>query len=357
MATTTLVVAANAPDIDVLAFVHGPYFALEFRRGITHGWPAAIVLSAVVAAVVLCWDRWVRRRWQPAVEPARAGPVLGLATLGVFSHPALDWTNTYGVRWGMPFQSDWSYGDVLFIIDPWIWLVLGGALFLSARPTRGRTALWGALAAATTTLVLMAPVAPAVKVSWLLGVGVCVVARVGRRTPVRGSTAGRWALGLVSAHILAGTVADEIARADVRTEAVAAGLDVRDVMVAPRPGTPFSSDVEVRTPAGYVPGSHRWGRSPRVTLRPGALVREISAEDATDRPAVLARVLEAARTDPDVRSYLVWSRYPVIRITPRDGGWRVRVQDARYDDQGSGSLSGVETLVDAPLPPTFEDPR
>ena len=35
LATATLVVAANAPDIDVLSFVRGPYFALSFRRGIT----------------------------------------------------------------------------------------------------------------------------------------------------------------------------------------------------------------------------------------------------------------------------------------------------------------------------------
>ena len=30
----------------------------------------------------------------------------------------------------MPFDERWFYGDTLFIIDPWIWLGLGGALFL-----------------------------------------------------------------------------------------------------------------------------------------------------------------------------------------------------------------------------------
>ena len=48
LATATLVAAANAPDIDIFAYSHGEYFALSFRRGITHGLPALLVLLVLV---------------------------------------------------------------------------------------------------------------------------------------------------------------------------------------------------------------------------------------------------------------------------------------------------------------------
>jgi inner membrane protein len=74
LATATLVVAANAPDVDMLSYVRGPYFALSFRRGITHGWPALVVLPLLVAAAMLAWDRCVRRprsSWWPECLPPR----------------------------------------------------------------------------------------------------------------------------------------------------------------------------------------------------------------------------------------------------------------------------------------------
>jgi inner membrane protein len=108
LATATLVIAANAPDIDVLSYFGGEYFALSFRRGITHGWPAMIVLPFLVTGAMLAWDRHVRRRRHPEAPPARPGALLGLAGLGVATHPALDWMNTYGMRWGLPFDPSWT---------------------------------------------------------------------------------------------------------------------------------------------------------------------------------------------------------------------------------------------------------
>jgi inner membrane protein len=93
------VVAANAPDVDVLSYAGGPYLALSFRRGITHGVPAMLVLPFVVAGAMLAWDRWVRRRREPTAPAAPYGALLALSALGVLTHPALDWLNTYGMRW------------------------------------------------------------------------------------------------------------------------------------------------------------------------------------------------------------------------------------------------------------------
>jgi len=36
-------------------------------------------------------------------------------------HPTLDWLNTYGMRWLMPFSGRWFYGDAVFIVDPGCW--------------------------------------------------------------------------------------------------------------------------------------------------------------------------------------------------------------------------------------------
>ena len=47
-----------------------------------------------------------------------------------------------------------------------------------------------------------------------------------------------------------------------------------------------------------------------------------------------------------VRNYLVWSRYPYVRITPDDTGWTVRFSDARYDSQpGAAALAGVNVHI------------
>ena len=61
----------------------------------------------------------------------------------------------------MPFSGQWFYGDALFVIDPWFWLVVGGAAFLTfsrAKLARVRWAVFFALASAVivvnTTLVL-----------------------------------------------------------------------------------------------------------------------------------------------------------------------------------------------------------
>lgn len=132
-AYVTLVVGANFPDLDVLAVFtdHG----LGFRRGITHGVPALVLLPLVLTGLVLAWDRW-----RPGRDgPVDAGRLLGLAALAVLTHPVLDWLNVYGMRWLMPLDGRWFYGDTLFIVDPWLWLVLAAGV-LAARLT-GRTGM------------------------------------------------------------------------------------------------------------------------------------------------------------------------------------------------------------------------
>jgi inner membrane protein len=344
LATPTLVIAANAPDIDVFGYLGGEYFALSFRRGITHGWPALIVLPFLVTATMLAWDRWVRRRRHPGGPPARPGPLLALSGLGVATHPALDWTNTYGMRWGLPFDPSWTYGDALFIIDPWIWLALGGSLFIASRPRLGLIG-WALLAAAVSLPLLLFPLARVTKVLWLCGLSSVVVTRLAVQRGRARRLSVLVGLAAVLLYIGAMVGSDLLARDQVAEAARAGGLEVRDLMVAPLPADPFGAEIEVLTDEGYVPGDLRWTRTPRVRLFPERIVPFLHAPPGMAAHNVRA-VVDAARADPEAARYLVWSRYPYAKVAPNGDGWTVAFADARYDSgPGAGSLGGPTVTI------------
>lgn len=345
LATATLIVAANAPDIDVASFVHGEYFALAFRRGITHGWPALLVLPFVVTAVMLAWDRWVRRRRDPSARPARAGALLGLSALGLATHPSLDWLNTYGMRWGLPFDGAWTYGDALFIIDPWVWLILGGAVLLASDPGGRGLAGWGVLAVLTSALVV-AGIGGWPAAVWVAGLLAIALARARAGAPDRGGRPrlARFALIGTTAYIGLMVTADGYARTHVLDAARGAGLAPQDVMVAPLRGTPLRSAVQVVTPDGFVPGRHAWLEDPRVVLQPEATLPAFSAVGVD--AATATRLLEVAGRRESVRNYLVWSRFPYVRVEPEGAGWGVFYGDARYHSEpGAAGLAGLRVLV------------
>jgi inner membrane protein len=345
LATATLVIAANAPDIDIVTAAAGSYASLALRRGITHGPLAMLLLPFIVTAVILLYDRVRRRRRQADAQPVLAIPTLGLATLGVLSHPALDWMNTYGIRLLMPFSERWFYGDALFIIDPWIWLALSAPLIGAYIATRRQQVLWAVFGLAASALVLAAPQVPvAARTLWV----VAVVALVGalwrsRRAgtpvlPVR--TGAQVALGCVVAYMLLMVLSDVLASRQVSTEARAAGLEPSSIMVAPVPANPFSGDVVVQTADAYHTGRFGWLRSPRIEWDATTIPRgEMS-------PQVLATLQL-----PQVRNYLRWSRFPFVSVQETDGGYLVRFGDARYPGDMRGGLGGITVEVARDLGP------
>jgi len=131
-----LVIGANIPDIDAacLFWLDGVEH-LGFRRGITHGPIAWILLPLLLAGALWGWDRWQASRGKRPEErlPVRFGWLYVLAFIACLTHPAMDWLNTYGIRLLEPFSSQWFYGDILFIIDIWLWLGLGFATWFSLR--------------------------------------------------------------------------------------------------------------------------------------------------------------------------------------------------------------------------------
>jgi inner membrane protein len=85
---------------------------------------------------------------RPSKEgPIKFGGLLLACFLGTLSHPILDYLTGYGTRLLEPFSHRWFYGDTLFIVDPWIWIMLILGLEFSWRAERNgrnwtRPATW-----------------------------------------------------------------------------------------------------------------------------------------------------------------------------------------------------------------------
>jgi inner membrane protein len=155
LGAATLMIGANFPDIDVIAVPLG--MGIEWRRGATHGFLALLLLPFVLAEIMSLWDKRVRRRRDPALKPAVYRQLLILSAISIATHPTLDFMNTYGMRWLMPFANRWFYADGLYIVDLWILIALAVGMVWSRREktTRpARIALVGVAAYATLMLMV-----------------------------------------------------------------------------------------------------------------------------------------------------------------------------------------------------------
>jgi inner membrane protein len=265
-----LMIGANIPDLDALSFLTDTS-PVSFRRGWTHGVVAQVALPVVMTGAFWMWNRWRNPGAQPT-RPFHAGWVLTLSFIGVYSHVFLDFLNNYGVRLLTPFDWRWFYGDSVFIIDIWLWLVLGIGVWLSRRRHSPRPATCAA-AIATVYIISM----------------------------------------LTSARVARSIVAEQWAGTH--------GAPPQALMVGPRPITPLSRDVIVDAGDHYEWGSFSF---------PSRL--ELNAEHIAKndhRPEVAI-----ARDDPRIRALLVWSRFPIFMLEPVDGGTRVTVTDARFMSRG-----------------------
>jgi inner membrane protein len=366
LATAALVIGANAPDVDVLTSFAGSYASLALRRGWTHGVLALVVWPFVLTAILLLWDRWrraghlTRSAAPPGTQdpgpaspgpaspgpanlgPARAGPLLGLVALAVLTHPTLDWLNNYGMRWLMPFDGRWSYGDALFIVDPWVWLALGGVLFLCSSRSRPALFAWAAFWLFGTWLMVAVPVVPApARALWIAGVLALAAARflqpeLGRW--LMSERLARVALGCMVIYIAAALAASAVARREVRSTLATLGIGpITSVMVGPAAANPFAGTVVAATPDAYLLGEWRWFAAPRLRLAPEWIERR-----RADDPVVAAASRTAA-----ARDYLTWSRYPYFEVEQAERGYVVHLRDARY--HSLGALDGPDVHLDRDL--------
>lgn len=266
--TAALVIASNLPDVDVLVFATDTP-SVSFRRGWTHGVGAQILLPIVFTGVLWLVGRR-RARAGDGSPPLRAGWLLALSYLGVYSHVFLDYLNTYGVRLLTPLDWRWFYGDAVFIIDPVLWVVLGAGVSLARR---------------------------------------------GRRL-----MPSRVALVIATCYIAAMLIAAGLARAAVEHDwASVHGTPPQGLMVGPRPLS-LARDVIIDTGSHYEWGTFTWPSSVTFTDR-------VPKND--DRPEVAV-----AREAPNVQGFLTWSRFPFWQVESVEGGTRVTVYDARFVGRG-----------------------
>jgi inner membrane protein len=152
-ATAACVLAANAPDIDILATLGGKWFYLHHHRGITHSIVGTLALALFIPCLFYGVD-WLIARIRKRPQRVRFWGLLIASVVVSASHPLMDWTNNYGVRPFLPWNANWYYGDLVFIIDPWLWLLVGGSAFLLTSKRTWQVIFWTLLALVLTGLVL-----------------------------------------------------------------------------------------------------------------------------------------------------------------------------------------------------------
>lgn len=276
LGSATLMIAANFPDIDVVAVPLG--HSLGFRRGLTHGVPAQLVLPILLTLLMVLWHRWRGKGTAP-----HPGWLLVLSTIGIATHPFLDWMNTYGMRWLMPLDDRWWYADTLFIVDPWIWLALGAGAWWS------------------------------------------------RRRQV--TLPARYALAAVAVYIAAmGMLTGEL-RTATRQALAAQGITADTVVVEPVFANPVRRRVIYLWEGAY--------RLSTITF-PARSLGETWAEVAlrSDHPAIAI-----ANATPEAREYHRWARLPYYVIEDSPDSVFVSIGDARYTLDGRSSWAAVRVAV------------
>jgi len=132
LATATMALAAEAPDIDILGNFKDPVFGFAHHRGFTHSFLGLfLVQAAVVALMYVIWRMRGRKVKGPDLPP-RWGLLFVVAYIAGLTHILLDFTNNYGVRPFWPFWEKWYSWDIVFIVEPVILVLLVAGLVLPA---------------------------------------------------------------------------------------------------------------------------------------------------------------------------------------------------------------------------------
>ncbi len=301
LATATVTLAAEAPDIDVLGRLKGPIFGFAHHRGFTHSFLGLFLVSgAVLGLMYLFWRLRGRKTNNPSLPP-KWGLLFLFAYLAGLTHILLDFTNNYGVRPFWPFSEKWYSWDIVFIFEPVLWIVL--------------------------ILGLLVPV---------------LFSLVNQEIGARGKgPQGRLAaaLALFSMVALWGVRDYEHRRAVNALEArLYRGADPIRASAYPYWWNPFRWHGVVETQDFY------------ATMPVDSLAPEVDPEGTMkirykpeETPATLA-----AKNSYLGRVYLDWARYPIVEVEPEAEGmgeqpssFTVRFEDLRY---AYPELSGRNTL-------------
>jgi inner membrane protein len=328
-ATATLLIGANLPDVDAIAGFWGSDFELLARRGHTHGVLAMLLLPLLLFGGVWLWNRWRTRDRGggggsgrddgEAAPPFRPRTLLALAFLGVWSHPLLDLLNTYGVRLLMPFDGRWFYGDTLFIVDPWVWLLTAAGVVLARSQRRPAISGWTLLALLSSAVILGTNMVPVgVKIAWCVGLALIVTLRWRRPAWTTGGSLARTGLATLLLYVGAAYGLARLAESAVAERFAAA----RQVQANPSPGTPFTHRMVVVEDAAY-----------RV-ITPDGVEHEVPRQSPD-------AIVQRALASPSIRGFVNWMRFPYWTVEESADSWTVRIRDLRYQGPDMEAPRGI----------------
>jgi inner membrane protein len=267
------------------------------------------------------------------------------------THPLMDWTNNYGVRLLLPWNPRWFYGDFIFIVDPFIWLVLGGAAFLLTSKTWKHIAVWAAISLVPSYLVLVGPGSTRFAgeiIVRLLWIGALIVIVTLYRKKIGGHLGSRIAvaaLAIVTVYCagLAGVHSVALSRAKVEASGLAYRNAEKFMRVAAMP--------TAANPAHWVCVTETDRATYRfnLSLLPGRT--GITELVRFEKPAPSNQAIVRAEHDSRAVIFLGFARFPVVRALGEDCLTQTLVQfaDLRYTEpgQGRGTFS-LEVPVDCP---------
>ncbi|MFN2597816.1 MAG: hypothetical protein ABR563_11605, partial [Pyrinomonadaceae bacterium] len=265
----------------------------------------------------------------------------------------------------LPWSGKWYYGDLVFIVDPWLWLVVGGAAFLATSHTRLRVVGWSALALVLTLAILFARAdipAPA-RVLWLAGVAAFAVAHKLNFAARYGRIVPALALAFVPAYWSALAFVHARALGDAQTLArqLAApnGETVGRVAAMPSLADPSRWRVVAETErADYVTqlslnrtdDNTTAGDAEGANTNPGAATTQPARRFEKLQGADAELVARLAQDDARARIFLNFARFPLARVvTAPDGSRRAQLFDVRFSEPGADTRRAT-FAVELPLP-------
>ena len=352
-ATTLCLLAANAPDVDVAVLVFRDRWAyLHHHRGITHSIVGGVVL-AIALPLVFYLGSLLVARFRKRDSHVRFKGLLLASVLVTATHPILDWTNNYGMRFLLPWNAKWFYGDFLFVVDPFFWVVLGGSAFLLTAETRKQINLWLVIGSLATVVVVvgsagrnMSAGANVFRVLWLIALIVVVAlyrARIGHRLRARVAIAGLsiviiYSAALAIAHVFA------LREANLQAADIAASRAEQLLGVAAMP--------TLANPTEWLSISE----TDRATYKfQVSLLRDAGSNPSIARfekpTGSSAEIIAKAERDSRAQIFLGFARFPGFRVVGEDCLTQTIVQfaDLRYTEPGRGrGTFSLDVPVDCP---------
>ena len=336
-ATAVCIIAANAPDLDVLSGLFGDrWTTLHYHRGLTHSIVGTLVLALIIPLIFYLIDLMVSRvRARP--PRVRLRGLLLASLIASATHPLMDWTNNYGVRLLLPWSGRWFYGDLTFIVDPFLWLLFGAAAFLLTAESKWQLVFWSLLAAILTFVFVYAgllrgalPHPQLVVTLWVAALTVLVILHRLRLGPRWGSKIALAAFVLLVGYW--GGLAFLHSRALNRASAV---------MIS----TADNGEKVIRLVAMPTLANPAHWQSVAETDRAVYRFDLYLLGGASDAPRVVrfekpeaasAKLIALASQDRRARIFLEFARFPMERVVDADCVTRTLVQfaDLRYTEPG-----------------------